>query len=103
MPDSRVIFLLMFCIFTAVIFLWSVICEKNENVGTEKYVIIPVARDTENIELIAREIVLKAAEYYNNAKIIVYDMGASEEQLLIFRMAVGNTVPYEVITKPNPM
>lgn len=98
MPDIKLAILLILCIIAAVIFLLPVILGKDDVQSEKKYIVIPIDADTENIELITREIVLKAIEYYDNAGIILLDMGATEEQLIIFDKIVGDAAEYKIIS-----
>lgn len=98
MADTLLLILLIFCIVVAVIFLLPVIFEKDIPESSKKCIVIPIDKDTENIELIARDIALKAAQYYDNITIILLDFGASKEQLIIFDKIIDGSAEYKVIS-----
>lgn len=97
MEKIQLLYALFLCIGATVLFILGVIAERSQKRPTLHLLILPISKETQNIELIARNILIKAEEYSEETLVIIYDKGASEEQLLIFDKIAGKSLDYVVV------
>ncbi|MGN0552741.1 MAG: hypothetical protein ACI4I1_05120 [Oscillospiraceae bacterium] len=97
MEKIQLLYVLLLCVSVAVVFILGIIFERSQSGRTVHLIILPIEKETENIELIAREILARAEEKNEKTIVIIYDMGASDEQLLIFDKIAGNSLEYIVV------
>lgn len=97
MEKIQLLYALFLCIGATVLFILGVIAERSQKRPTLHLLILPISKETQNIELIARNILTKAEEYSEETLVIIYDKGASEEQLLIFDKIAGKSLDYVVV------
>lgn len=97
MEKIQLFYVLLLCVSVAVVFILGIIFERSQSGRTVHLIILPIEKETENIELIAREILARAEEKNEKTIVIIYDMGASDEQLLIFDKIAGNSLEYIVV------
>ena len=94
MEKIQLLYVLLLCIAAAAVFIMGIIFESGRSIHL---IILPVGKETQNIELIAREILARAEERAEKTIVIIYDMGANDEQLLIFDKIAGNSLEYIVV------
>lgn len=97
MEKIQLLYALFLCIGATVLFILGVISERAQKNITLHLMILPVSKETQNIELIARNILTQAEEYSGETFVVIYDKGASEEQLLIFDKIAGESLDYVVV------
>ena len=97
MEKIQLLYALFLCIGATVLFILGVISERSQKSVTLHLMILPISKETQNIELIARNILIKAEEYSEETFVIIYDKGASDEQLLIFDKIEGDSLDYVVV------
>ncbi len=97
MEKIQLLYVLLLCIAAAAVFIMGIIFERSQSVRSIHLIILPVGKETQNIELIAREILARAEERAEKTIVIIYDMGANDEQLLIFDKIAGNSLEYIVV------
>ena len=100
MEKIQLLYVLLLCVSAAVVFILGIIFERSQLGSSIHLIILPVGKETQNIELIAREILARAEEVAEKTIVIIYDMGASDEQLLIFDKIAGNCLEY-IVVKEN--
>ena len=88
---------LFLCLAAAAVFILGIISERSQNRVTLHLLILPIGKETQNIELIAREILCRAEEFSEETLVVIYDKGANSEQLQIFDKIVGESLDYVVI------
>ncbi len=97
MVEIKLVLLFIFCIVSSAVFLICVIRSKVNPCGNPPCLIVPVTADMENIEIIVREVILKAAVNYKAVRFILLDYGADKEQFFIFDKAVNGMVDYCIV------
>lgn len=97
MEKIQLLYALFLCIGATVLFILGVIAERSQKRPTLHLLILPISKETQNIELIARNILTKAEEYSEETLVLIYDKGASDEQLLIFDKIAGKSLDYVVV------
>ena len=88
---------LFLCLAATAVFLFAVILERSQKTHRLHLLIIPIGKETQKIELIAREILARAEECSEKTLVVIIDKGASEEQLLIFDKIAGKILDYVIV------
>lgn len=88
---------LFLCLAATAVFILGIISERSQKRCRLHLMILPIGKETQNIELIARQILIQAEECSEETLVIIYDKGASEEQLLIFDKIAGKSLDYVVV------
>ena len=97
MEKIQLLYVLLLCTVTAAVFILGIIFERSQSGSSVHLIILPIGKETQNIELVAREILVRAEESTEKTVVMIYDMGASAEQLLIFEKIVGDRLEYVVV------
>lgn len=98
MLEIKLTVLFLVCLTAALIFLLIIIKDDYIDSSDRKsYFILPIAANTDNIEIIIRNVVFKAFEYYDDPYVVFVDYGASDDVKEIINVLMRNFENYTVI------
>lgn len=99
MEKIQLLSALLICVSAAAVFLCGVFFGRTQACSRLHIVVIPIDKETRNIELIARELLIDAEKRPEKTFAIIIDNGADPEQLLIFDKIVGESIEYVILKK----
>lgn len=99
MLEIKLTVLFLVCLTAALIFLLIIIkYDYIDSSDRKSYFILPIAANTDNnIEIIIRNVVFKAFEYYDDPYVVFVDYGASDDVKEIINVLMRNFGNYSVI------
>lgn len=99
MEKIQLLSALLICVSAAAVFLCGVFFGRTQACSTLHIVVIPINKETRNIELAARELLADAEKRPETTFAIIIDDGADPEQLFIFDKIIGGNIDYVVLKK----
>lgn len=90
--------IILFAVSFAVILINGVILIKSCSTRKNNCVLlIPVTKETEDIELVVRTLVYKLADEYPKATVVLVNFNADDEKIQIFRKLMEHSCNYTII------
>lgn len=97
MEKIQLLYVLFLCMFAAAVFIMGIIFERAQSPEYPHLVFLPIGKDTENIEMIAREILAFSKQNSDGIIVVLFDLGTTAEQLLIFDKIIGESLDYMIL------
>lgn len=94
----------VFVVCTAFLFVYGTVAVRAVCKAEHKLkicIMLPVGADTADIEFLVRNCVYRAAEEYPEAVAVLYNMGAEEETIHIFKRLMQNKCRYYVVNSQD--
>lgn len=83
--------------FAASVFIMGIIFERAQSPEYPHLIFLSIGKDTENIEMTAREILAFSKQNGDGIIVVLFDLGATAEQLLIFDKIIGESLDYIIL------
>lgn len=97
MEKIQLLYVLFLCMFAASVFIMGIIFERAQSPEYPHLIFLSIGKDTENIEMTAREILAFSKQNGDGIIVVLFDLGATAEQLLIFDKIIGESLDYIIL------
>lgn len=99
MEKLQLLSALLICASAAAVFLCGVFLGRTQACSRLHIAVIPIDKETRNIELTARELLIDAEKRPERTFVIIIDDGADPEQLVILDKIVGERIEYVILKR----
>lgn len=90
--------MMLFIISLAVIIINGIVIIRNYHTPKKNYIlIVPLSKDSEDIELIVRKVIYKLANEYPEAIVVLVNFNADEEKIQIFKKLMKHSCKYIIV------